>query len=211
VATTALDVEARLELARQVETLVGKGYPRRAGLTEEAFRELIAPLEERLAELPAPSAPERVPFVLVAPIPRQEAVPLLDLRGKPGYTDMAADDLVRFVPTEHVAVPADAAYLLVDVDTGCASLNVTPDDALSAILAEGRSPLTIDEGIALVMHRPDLLRKNACFSLLGSRCGDRRVPALWIKSSGQPRLGWCWAGNPHTWLGSASCGGRLGA
>ncbi|MGQ0669203.1 MAG: DUF5701 family protein [Actinomycetota bacterium] len=26
-----------------------------------------------------------------------------------------------------------------------------------------------------------------------------------------PRLGWCWAGNPHTWLGSASCGAGVGA
>jgi hypothetical protein len=39
--------------------------------------------------------------------------------------------------------------------------------------------------------------------------GDRRVPALWI-SGGAPKLGWCWAGNPHTWLGSASCATRLG-
>ncbi len=23
-------------------------------------------------------------------------------------------------------------------------------------------------------------------------------------------LGWCWDDNPHTWLGSASCGRRLG-
>jgi NhaA family Na+:H+ antiporter len=44
-------------------------------------------------------------------------------------------------------------------------------------------------------------------SLLGSRAGDRRVPALWLRR-GHPKLGWCWAGNPHTWLGSASCGGR---
>ena len=43
--------------------------------------------------------------------------------------------------------------------------------------------------------------------LAGSRCGDRRVPALWI-SEGAPKLGWCWAGNPHTWLGTASAGSR---
>lgn len=49
--------------------------------------------------------------------------------------------------------------------------------------------------------------KNQCFSRVGSRSGDRRVPALWI-SQGRPKLGWCWAGNPHTWLGSASCGAR---
>ena len=36
------------------------------------------------------------------------------------------------------------------------------------------------------------------------------VPAIWI-SNRAPKLGWCWAGNPHTWLGSASCSDRAAA
>ena len=198
---TASDVERRLELARQTETLVRKGYPALAGLPEADFRRRIAPLEESL------TADD---FVLVVPVPRHEAVPLMELRGKPGFTDMTADDLSGFAPTEHVQLPDGRAYLLLEPDTGRGSLNVTPDDALPAILAGGRSPLTIDEGIALVIQRPELLQRRECFSLLGSRRGDRRVPALWVKSTGHPRLGWCWAGNPHTWLGSASCAGRVG-
>jgi len=77
-----------------------------------------------------------------------------------------------------------------------------------SILDQRRTPITVDEGIALITHYPESLEKNNCFSLLGSRCGDRRVPALWI-SKGAPKLGWCWAGNPHTWLGSASCASRV--
>jgi uncharacterized protein DUF5701 len=53
-----------------------------------------------------------------------------------------------------------------------------------------------------------VLRSRNCFSLLGSRAGDKRVPALWV-SSRRPRLGWCYQGAPHTWLGTASCAGRL--
>jgi hypothetical protein len=68
--------------------------------------------------------------------------------------------------------------------------------------------LTIDEGIALVTQKPEAVAKNGGFSLAGSRCGDRRVTALWI-SDNRPKLGWCWAGNPHTWLGTASCRGRV--
>ncbi|WP_371413026.1 DUF5701 family protein [Thiomonas sp. X19] len=56
---------------------------------------------------------------------------------------------------------------------------------------------------------PDFLQPNHCFSMLASRCGDKRVPALWLSES-RPKLGWCWAGNPHTWLGSASCANRVG-
>jgi hypothetical protein len=106
-------------------------------------------------------------------------------------------------------LPGNLAYLLTDVDTGAATLDVTPDDALAQIQAGNRSPLTIDEGVALITHHPEAVAKNAGFSLLGSRCGDRRVTALWI-SDGRPKLGWCWAGNPHTWLGSASCRTRIG-
>ncbi len=74
-----------------------------------------------------------------------------------------------------------------------------------------RSPLTIDEGVAIVTQFPEFLMKNNCFSLLASRhTGNQRVPAIWINANKNPNLGWCWDGNPHTWLGSASCSNRLG-
>jgi len=58
-------------------------------------------------------------------------------------------------------------------------------------------------------QHPELLERNHCFSLAGSRRGDRRVPALWI-SRNAPKLGWCWEGNPHDWLGCASAAVRVG-
>lgn len=119
------------------------------------------------------------------------------------FTTMEPDDVARFVPIDGIELPS-TPYHLVDVDLGQGTLNVTPDDALATIAAQGRSPLTIDEGLAILAQDPEVLRTQNAFSLLGSRCGDRRVPALWL-SRGSPRLGWCWAGNPHTWLGSASC------
>ena len=47
-------------------------------------------------------------------------------------------------------------------------------EALPVILGRGRTPLTIEEGIAVVTHAPQLLEKNRCFMLSGSRRGDRR-------------------------------------
>ena len=120
------------------------------------------------------------------------------------------DELDAFAPIDGVDVPASDAYLITGVDAGAGNRNVTPDDALAQIRAAGRQPLTIDEGLALLALDPDAVRTNAGFSLAGSRCGDRRVPALWV-SKGRPKLGWCWAGNPHTWLGTASCAARIGA
>jgi hypothetical protein len=187
------------ELRRQADTLAGLGH--------EVPSHAIEPLEDAARGLEAEKA--RIPFVLVVRgIAADRAMPRVRLGGKQGFTTMEAGDLVRFEPIESVAVPEAAAYLLTDVDTGRASLNVTPDDALETIAAEGRSPLTLEEGIALVMQFPEVLRTHNAFSLLGSRCGDRRVTAIWL-SKGAPRLGWCWAGNPHTWLGSASCAARV--
>ena len=104
--------------------------------------------------------------------------------------------------------PAGGAYLLTDVDLGRAT--ATSRRTTRSSRRERRAlPLTIDEGIALITQRPEAVARNAGFSLCGSRCGDKRVAALWI-SEGRPKLGWCWAGNPHTWLGSASCARRLG-
>ncbi|WP_211374317.1 DUF5701 family protein [Cellulomonas fimi] len=88
--------------------------------------------------------------------------------------------------------------------------SVPPESALEAVTARGRTPLTVDEGVALVVVRPDMLRPNRCFSLMASRAGNQRVPAVWI-SERRPKLGWCWDRNPHTWLGAASAGGRTGA
>jgi Family of unknown function (DUF5701) len=47
---------------------------------------------------------------------------------------------------------------------------------------------------------------------------DARTPAVWISNGtgrdgpanrDAPKVGWCWAGNRHTWLGFASASGRF--
>ncbi len=58
-------------------------------------------------------------------------------------------------------------------------------------------------------QHPEWLRDRNCFEMLGSRAGDKRVTGIRV-SKGSPRLGWCWMGNPHTWLGMATAGGRVG-
>ncbi len=139
-------------------------------------------------------------------------VPLLRLapRGtRPGVVDRnhGEQGLAPYRPIAEVELPDPAAYLLLDVDRGEEFLDVRPEEALPVILGRGRTPLTVEEGVAVVTHAPEVLEKNRCFMLSGSRRGDRRVPAMWI-SERAPKLGWCWDGNPHTWLGVASTGGR---
>jgi hypothetical protein len=107
-----------------------------------------------------------------------------------------------------VEVPIHAAYLVTDVDTGKATLDVRVKDAVPLIEAEGRTPLTVDEGMSLLTLFPGILKERNAFFLPGARDATKRVAAVWV-SKGHPRLGWWWEGNPHSWLGSASCAGRV--
>lgn len=207
------------EFSRQVLNLVELGYPALMGMAPEAFEAAMAPLGKGLAGFSgrAPHPEDGYfPFVLVIKqeaVPVEASMPLTRLNGKAGFVDFQPEGpsaLPLFLPLPELGVPAGVAYLAFDLETGSEFRNVTPDDALNAIRERGRTPLTVDEGIALLTQFPASLRKNHCYSLVGSRSGDRRVPALWI-SQNRPKLGWCWARNPHTWLGSASCAGRAGS
>lgn len=206
------------EFDRQRDTLLAGGYPALARISPAEFAGLVEPLREAVRSATAgreagPSA-SRPPFILVvsaALIPADELVPRLTLAGgtAPGVVDRnhGPEGLDPYQPLPELGVPDAPVYALIDVDRGEEFLGVRPADAVRTLLRRRRSPLTIHEGIALVAQFPGALEKNRCFMLAGSRRGDRRVPALWI-SGNAPKLGWCWEGNPHTWLGTASAAAR---
>lgn len=184
----------------QIDRLVTLGWPALAGLSEAAFRERLAPV----ARLEA----EGVLVLTRRLVDPHAAIAATELRGRVGFTSMEPAELLAFRPTAGAVVPDVDAYLLLDVDPEPATLNDPPAVALPRILAAGRSPLTVEEGVCVLAQRPEVLSDENCFSLAGSRCGDKRVPAVWL-SQKRPRLGWCWQGAPHTWLDTGSCAGRL--
>jgi hypothetical protein len=196
----------------QLEALVLKGYPALLGQTADAFRTKLEGLRPHIATLePTDINLEtgKLPFAIVVGVSPAEAFARLQYNGKPGVLSLYPASLEEFHTRPDVTIPEGEAYLLTGIDRGAATLNVTPETALETICSQGRSPLTVLEGIAVLTQYPQFLQKNNCFSLLASRRGDQRVPALWI-SGHQAKLGWCWDRNPHTWLGSASCAARVG-
>lgn len=208
------------EFDRQLQTYVDTGWPALAGLSVEDFTELVEPLRDKAAQLHRAVAPDEVPetsgdqpipFVLVvtsAVVTADQALPTIHWRSTTGWTEYAADELAAYAPINGVEVPHPTAYLLAGVDTGRDTLDVRAKDAVPIIEGQGRSPLTIDEGVSLLAVFPGILKDRNAFFLPGSRDTTKRVAALWV-SKGHPRLGWCWEGNPHTWLGSASCTSRV--
>lgn len=204
--TTALP-----SLAEQAERLIDLDVHRIAGLPADQVRNLLG----------SPGA-----LLVVHPdlAPASALAPLLELNGKPGFvvTDMA--DVDEFTPISTVGLPDAPLYLIRDLDRGDAMANWSPDEALPALIDAGRTPLTLTEGLHWLLQRPDVLTRNHCFMTIGSRrhkpggALDARTPAVWISNGtgrdgsvnrNAPKVGWCWAGNRHTWLGFASASGRF--
>ncbi|MEE4023884.1 DUF5701 family protein [Gordonia sp. PKS22-38] len=158
---------------------------------------------------------------LVAP---SKLAPLLSRAGKPGFVVVDMTDLDDFAPIAGVDVPEAPFYVVSGLERGDEMANWSPDEALPAVTGAGRTPMTIGEGIAWLLQQPEQLEPNHCFMTIGSRLRkangklDARTPAIWISGGtgrdgrerkGAPKVGWCWAGNRHTWLGFGSVARRF--
>jgi hypothetical protein len=76
--------------------------------------------------------------------------------------DMQLEHIIKpewFENAEGVSTP-DKPYLLLDVETGYAMKNITPKKCVKTFNDEGRFPLTVDEGIALICHFPEVLESH---------------------------------------------------
>ncbi|MGY1735699.1 DUF5701 family protein [Geodermatophilus sp. SYSU D00684] len=206
--TTLLSLPAPAE---QAERLVAAGAHERAGLSATELR-------ARAAGVPDDGLLVLAPSLLSA----TALAELVSWRNRPVFVVVDMTDLDAFAPLDDAAPPADV-YALSAPERGDAYRNCTPDESLPRIRAAGRTPLTVTEGLTWLLQCPDLLERNACTMTVGSRLRrangslDARTPALWISNGtgrdgpgrrGTAKVGWCWAGNRHTWLGIASAAGR---
>ncbi len=197
-------------VSEQAERLINLGVHEIAGMSASELR----------------GAADRGPGLLaVHPrhAPASALTPLLTRLGKSGFVVVDMLDVDQFSAIREVTLPDSPIYMLHDVVRGDAMSNWSPDEALPAILAAPRTPLTLTEGIFWLLQQPDALERNRCFMTIGARLLkdsgklDARTPAIWI-SNGTGRdgrvnrdalkVGWCWAGNRHTWLGFASAAER---
>lgn len=200
-------------LADQAERLIALGVHTAANLTAEELRGAVSttPIDNALLVIHADRAPASV------------LAPLLENAGKRGFVVVDMPDLDDFAPIESVTLPAGPLYLLEDLDRGDNMANWSPHEALPAIEADARTPLTAGEGIHWLLQQPDMLERNHCFMTIGSRLRrptgalDARTPAIWLSNGtgrdgrenrNAPKVGWCWAGNRHTWLGFGSAAAR---
>lgn len=200
------------DLTTQARRLIDLGVGRIAGIPDTDLLAAADDATEGALLVPSPQ--------LITP---SALAPLLSRSGKSGFVVVDMTDLDDFAPIAGVDIPDGPFYAIDGIDRGEEMLNWSPDEALPAITGAGRTPLTIGEGIAWLLQQPDRLEPNKCFMTIGSRLTrpdgtlDARTPAIWISGGtgrdgrerkNAPKVGWCWAGNRHTWLGFASAAGR---
>lgn len=202
-----------MSVRAQVDRLISAGVAEVAGLS-------AAQLMDHAAGLPdVAGAVLAVHPGLASP---GQLVGLLHRGGRAGFVVEDMTDVDEFTPIDGVVVPDLPVYLVLDPTRGDELRNTSPIEAQAALRAAGRTPLTLSEGISWLLQAPSVLAPGACFMTIGSRRRigtgvDSRVPAIWIsRGTGRdgpgrrdaPKVGWCWAGNRHTWLGHASAARR---
>lgn len=154
-------------------------------------------------------------------VPASALAPLVCHDDKPGFVVADMTDVDEF--TSVAPLPDSPLYLIDDLDRGDDMANWSPDEAAPAIASAGRTALTLTEGLHWLLQCPDVLERGHCYMTIGSRkrkptgALDTRTPAIWISNGtgrdgsdrrDAPKVGWCWAGNRHTWLGFASASTR---
>jgi hypothetical protein len=201
-------------LRAQAERLIALGVHDTANLSADQLREVTIQPQSEAALLVV--HPDVAPASAVAGA--------LSVNGKPAFVVSDLSDVDEFTPIPSAELPDAPVYLVRALDRGDAMANWSPDEALPAIDGAGRTPLALTEGLHWVLQQPEVLQRRHCFMTIGSRRRkkdgslDSRVPAVWISNGtgrdgpgnrDAPKVGWCWAGNRHTWLGFASAAERL--
>ena len=198
---------ASIEATKQLDRIVALGYPDVADMSSDSFRALARPLISALEDSDLGTDILLVPTrELVTP---ESLIARTSINRMAGFTTMPPRDIASFLPTDGFEPPEGPFYLVVDPHTGTCYVNREPDVARKLIESDERSPITLEEGLAVAtQHTVWMLEKNG-FNLIGPRSADGRVPSIWM-SQNAPRLGSVWPNSRHTWLGNAYCVARRG-
>ena len=149
---------------KQVKTIIERKFHIPTGLSESDFvNRHIMPLKQLLAkDINNNKIDEgHIPILIVLP---NAIVPL-------SYQLERIRENLNDIQLEHIIKPewfenakgvstSDKPYLLLDVETGYVMKNITPKKCVKTFRDEGRFALTVDEGIALIAHFPEVLQSH---------------------------------------------------
>jgi hypothetical protein len=149
---------------KQVTTIRERKFHIPTGLSESDFiHRHLMPLKQLLLKHDRDTKGEasHIPLIVVIP---HAIVPLsyqLDSI-RESINDIQLEHIIKpewFENAKGVSTP-DKPYLILDVETGYAMKNTTPKKCVKIFTDTGRFPLTVDEGIALISHFPEVLESH---------------------------------------------------
>lgn len=150
--------------SQQLNTIIERKFHIPTGLSESDFiNRHIMPLKQLLAKNTKDTTIEKshIPILIVVP---NTIVPLsyqLE-RTRESINDIQLKHIIKpewFENAQGVSTP-DKPYLLLDVETGYAMKNTPPKKCVKSFNDQGRFALTVDEGIALISHCPEVLESH---------------------------------------------------
>lgn len=149
---------------KQVNRIIERKYFIPTGLSESDFIDNhIMPLKQLLDKdnVNTTLKENRIPILVVVP----DTIVTLSYqleKIRESINDTQFDYIIKpvwFKNAEGVSTP-ETPYLLFDVETGYTMRNTPPKKCVKAFNDEGRLALTIDEGIALITHFPEVLASH---------------------------------------------------
>lgn len=197
---------------RQVDTLLKKRYPLAAHMSESRFiGECIDPLRKRVEEVDAVMVGDGLLPLLVVirfrTIRPHELMSRVVFDGHEGFTFLAGEAFLNVV-----RIPDAPSYLALGVENGSALRNIGQEKGAEELRRMRRYGLTVEEGVALVTHCPEIFRDH-CVDLHGSFQGSY-MPSICICETdgrkGCPQLNIWEPNNGSAEIGIASCAERIG-
>ena len=150
--------------SKQIKTIAERKFHIPTGLSESDFIDRhLMPLKQLLLEPDKDTKIEENHIPILVVIPNNIVSLSYQLQSiRKGIDDIQLEHIIQpewFENAKGVSTP-DKPYLLLDVETGYGMKNITPKKCLKIFSDKGRLPLTVDEGIALICHFPEVLESH---------------------------------------------------
>jgi hypothetical protein len=150
--------------SQQIKTITERRFHEATGLSESDFiNRHIMPLKQLLVNNDKDTTTDesRIPILVVVPhtiVPLSYQLEMI----RESINDVQLEHLIKpewFENAKGVSTP-DRPYILLDVETGYAMKNTPPKKCVQRFRDAGRFALTVDEGVALISHFPEVLKSH---------------------------------------------------
>lgn len=160
----------------QLNGLLDRDYHDISGMNKDQLVKLIEPLRAKIPKFVDSSA-ESFPYFIVIPDSMVSINEQLTRASNkiPGYTFLDMEDISDSIYVGKSKTP----YLILNVNIGSFMRGFSADKGLEEILDCGRLPLSVQEGMAVFTHAPEILYYHGMI-FAGSRHKTDGVPDLYL-------------------------------